>query len=83
MKASFRNESISSAEVIADSAEDAIAFWLEVWSESDEEVRIDSNICECETWIVGEPRCSCGNRRVHAEALLLDTNCYLIYPDAH
>jgi hypothetical protein len=82
MKAAFRNESISSDEVIADSEEDAIAFWLESHTDGTE-VGIDSNICECETWVVGEPRCSCGDRRIHAEAILLDTNCYLVYPDAH
>ena len=29
-----------------------------------ETVDVDDNICECETWTVGDRRCSCGNRRL-------------------
>jgi len=28
------------------------------------EIRLDNNICECESYIMGETRCSCGNRRI-------------------
>lgn len=28
------------------------------------EMGLDDNICECQTWIAGEHRCSCGGRRI-------------------
>ena len=43
-------------------------YTLDWWNsmEGEEEV-IDDNICECEMWVVGEDRCSCGNRRIYLD----------------
>ena len=30
------------------------------------EIGIDDNICECESYTIGEQRCECGNRRISA-----------------
>jgi len=47
------------------------------------DVDVDDNICECELWIVGDRRCSCGNRRIYLEidGNLLDG--YYAYPQPY
>lgn len=32
------------------------------------EMSIDDNICECGAWIIGEPRCLCGHRRIYLDS---------------
>jgi hypothetical protein len=41
--------------------EEKIAYWKE---NEGKETSLDDNYCECETYIVGNHRCSCGNRRI-------------------
>lgn len=40
--------------------------WLEKNYPDGTAIDIDDNYCECETYIMGEHRCSCGNRRIEA-----------------
>lgn len=46
------------------------------------EVDVDDNICECESWTVGERRCSCGNRRMYLEIEGDLLNGFWAYPNA-
>ena len=80
MTASFKDQENSLDEVVADSSDEAIKFWLE--ANAGNEVEFDDNLCECATWIVGERRCSCGSRRMYADYMELGDNLYLIYPQA-
>lgn len=45
-------------------------------------ISIDDNICDCETWTVGDHRCSCGNRRI---SLNIEGNIlgYYAVPEAY
>lgn len=45
-------------------------------------VSIDDNVCECETWTVGERRCSCGNRRMYLDHFVDSSGNPVFYPAA-
>ena len=66
--------------VYAETESEAVTAWLK--ANMGEDVGVDDNICECETWTVGERRCSCGNRRIHAECMEIVPGKFLVYPEA-
>jgi hypothetical protein len=51
--------------------------WMEKNYPAGTECALDNNICECESYTIGEKRCSCGNRRISAFAEYFGDGFYL------
>ena len=55
--------------------------WLAENYPNGTECHLDDNICECEKYIMGEKRCSCGNKRISYSIECYDNEFYLILED--
>ena len=64
LKSGVDVENLTSDEIIVKANDLARDAWITSNFPDGETVDVDDNYCECETWTVGDRRCSCGNRRL-------------------
>lgn len=59
---------LSDESIITLAREHAARSWMQEHYPSGAHVDMDDNICECASYVIGDRRCDCGNRRISAYA---------------